>query len=159
MTEDEQRQAVVKEALDWVGTKYHHMGTIKKSIKPDGTVDKGGVDCATLLNEVYSRTGMIDREAVEYYPIDWHKHNHAERYLNRVMTYSVEISEEKVKPGDVVLYKFGLAYAHGAIVINPGWPSIVHAPWTSRMVHADTGNMGVLEEAPRRFFTLWGNKS
>ena len=54
-----------------------------------------------------------------YYPRDWHLHRSAERYLETVLARATEISEDAARPGDVVLYRFGRAFAHGAIVLDP----------------------------------------
>jgi cell wall-associated NlpC family hydrolase len=147
----------VAEAREWIGTAYHHMGTVKATRGPDGSIaDKGGVDCATLLACVYSRAGVIPPVTVPYYPRDWHMHRSAERYLAFVLDHATEIDEAAAMAGDVVLYRFGRAYAHGAIVVDPGWPAIVHAKWSSDLVHEDHGDLGDLADRPRRFFTLWG---
>ena len=150
------RARVVAEARSWIGTAYHHMGTLKVTRAADGSIiDKGGVDCATLLACVFANAGAIAPVEVPYYPLDWHLHRSAERYLETVLSRAAEISEAAALPGDVVLYRFGRAFAHGAIVVDPGWPSIVHAPSRSSLVHEDDGMLGELADRPRRFFTLW----
>lgn len=40
----------VKEALTWLGTPYHHQGRVKGV----------GVDCGTLICEVYEKVGLMD---------------------------------------------------------------------------------------------------
>ena len=59
---DTERAAVVAEARQWLRTPYHHMGRVRGA----------GVDCATLLAEVYARAGMVEPVAIEFYPPDWH---------------------------------------------------------------------------------------
>ncbi len=153
---DQARARVVQEARSWIGTAYHHMGTIKATRDVDGSIlDKGGVDCATLLACVYANAGVIPPVTVEYYPRDWHMHRSAERYLELVLGYATEIDEAATGAGDVVLYRFGRAFSHGAIILDPGWPLIVHAKWRSDLVHADHGDVGEWADRPRRFFTLW----
>lgn len=153
-TELAQRAAVVAEAQTWVGTHYHHMGTIKIRRDENGKViDQGGVDCATLLACVYQAAGLIPVVPVPFYPRDWHLHQSAERYLSTVLGYATEIPEADAGPGDVVLYRFGRTFAHGAIVV--AWPRIVHAKWGSDRVHEDDGDNGEYIGRPRRFFTLW----
>jgi cell wall-associated NlpC family hydrolase len=151
-----QRAAVVTEARSWIGTFYHHMGTLKATRDADGAIlDRGGVDCATLLACVYAAAGVIPPVEVPYYPRDWHLHRSAERYLAFVLDRATEIDEARALPGDVVLYKFGRAFAHGAIIVDPAWPNIVHAKWRSDRVHEDHGDTGEMVGRPRRFFTLW----
>ena len=106
---DHQRAGVVRVARSFVGTPYHHMGRVKGA----------GVDCATLLAEVYYEAGLLSEPvAIEYYPMDWHLHRDEERYLRIVQRYCREIPEEQALPGDIVVYHFGRAWAHGGIVIN-----------------------------------------
>jgi hypothetical protein len=62
MSEGMQRVAVVGQAASWIGTRYHPMQAVKaKRDEADQIIDRGGVDCATLLNEVYADAGMIER--------------------------------------------------------------------------------------------------
>lgn len=152
----EQRARVVAAARSWIGTAYHHMGQVKARRDEAGRViDKGGVDCATLLACVYAEAGVIPPVTVPYYPRDWHLHRSAERYLDMVLAFATEIDEARALPGDVVLYRFGRAFAHGAIIVDPAWPAVVHARWRSDLVHEDHGDIGEIGDAPRRFFTLW----
>ncbi len=152
----EARARVVAEARSWIGTAYHHMGTIKARRDAAGAVlDRGGVDCATLLACVYADAGVIAPVEVPHYPPDWHLHRSGERYLETVLERAKEIAESAAGPGDVVLYRFGRAFAHGAILLEQGWPQIVHARSQSGIVHEDRGDLGELADRPRRFFTLW----
>src|SRR5262249_59653628 len=56
--------------------------------------------------------------AIDYYPMDWHLHRDDERYLRMVQRYCREIPEEQVQPGDIVVYHFGRAWAHGGIIVS-----------------------------------------
>lgn len=111
----EMRQAIVTEALSWLGTPFHHSARIKGV----------GVDCAMLLAEVFERVGMVAHVDVANYPFDWHMHQKEQRFSAMVTHYAHPISVDRVLPGDVVLFQFGQCASHGAIVI--AWPSIVHA--------------------------------
>src|SRR5579864_4635628 len=86
---DAERAAVVAEARAWLRTPYHHMGRVKGA----------GVDCATLLAEVYANAGVIPMVTIPYYPPDWHLHRDAERYLAFVLDYAEEISSPSLRPG------------------------------------------------------------
>jgi len=110
----EARTAIVTEARAWLGTPYHHMAKVKGQ----------GVDCLTLLIGVYENVGLIPATSVEYYPIDWNLHRDAERYREGVRRFAHEIPGPPL-PGDVVLWKFGRCFSHGAIVIE--WPQVIHA--------------------------------
>ena len=116
----QQRAEVVRVARSFVGTPYHHMGRVKGA----------GVDCATLLAEVYYEAGVLSEQpAIEYYPMDWHLHRDDERYLRMVEQYCREIPEEQTQPGDVVMYHFGRAWAHGGIIVEVKNP--FHRPFDS----------------------------
>lgn len=147
MTEAEQRAAVVAEALSWVGTPYHHMGRIKGP--------KGGVDCATLLAEVFARAGIVEPVPIETYPPDWHLHREDERYLGLVLGRATRVFRPQA--GDVALWKIGRAFAHGAIIIEPGWPHIVHAFKAARTVIRDTGDGAFTKAREVRFYSAWSS--
>ena len=107
---------IVEEALSWVHAKtpYHHMGRIKGV----------GVDCGTILIEVYSAVGLVPNFDTGYYPIDWALHRNEERYLGFVNQYCERV--EEFKKGDIALYKFGRCVSHSGIIIdNDG--NMVHA--------------------------------
>lgn len=148
MTEQEQRERVVRVARTWLGTKYHDHGEVKGA----------GVDCATLLKCVYVEAGIMEPFDIGHYAPQHFLHQEEEQYLSYVMPRGREVSEAEAKPGDMVLYKVGKVYAHGAIILSPGWPSIIHAHFAVRHViegngrnpHLGTPVLGV------RFFSPWG---
>jgi hypothetical protein len=139
---DRQRAAVVAEAKSWLRTPYHHAAMCKGA----------GVDCAMLPAAVYRAAGLIPDFRIDHYPPDWHLHRDAERYLGIVTRYATEIPAP-TGPGDFVLYRWGRAFAHGAIILD--WPVIIHA-MTGIGVTLDNGEGGRLTGRARRFFTLWG---
>lgn len=153
--ETRQRAAVVAEARSWLGTPYHHEARVKGA----------GVDCAQLLIGVFAAPGvaLIDSLDVPRYPPDWHLHRSAERYLAIVLEHAREIAGPPL-PGDIVLWRFGRCFSHGAIVVD--WPAVIHAyvgracviedaeaaAWLSTIgERAD----GYGRARPRRFFSLW----
>jgi cell wall-associated NlpC family hydrolase len=111
---DARRERVVRVAQGWLGTPYH----------PGGRVKGAGVDCLTLLAEVYHEAGIVPHVDVPYYPHDWHLHRGTERYLDGLLTYAKEIADGP-RMGDIALWKFGRCYSHGAIVVE--WPLVIHA--------------------------------
>jgi cell wall-associated NlpC family hydrolase len=143
-----QRAAVIREARSWLGCLYRHKGRVKA-----GPNEKGAVDCATLLAEVYHRAGVVPFVALEDYSPQWFLHANEEKYLSYVLPRAREVSEPK--PGDVALCKFGRSFAHGAIIVDPGWPAIIHAFKASGQVTLDRGDGGRLGDKPPRFFSAW----
>lgn len=111
-----ERLHVVRTAESWVGTPYHHRGQIKHA----------GVDCAMLLYCVWFEAGLLESFPIDDYPPDWHLHRSVERYALKLLEYCTELTtEEEPKPADILLFKFGRAYAHGVIIT--GYPMGIHA--------------------------------
>lgn len=149
MTEAEARAAIVAETRSWIATPYHHFAKIKGV----------GVDCATLISETFSRVGLIPPVEIPEYSPQWFMHQSAELYMERVMERAKQTDDPK--PGDVALWKVGRCFAHGAIVVDPGWPRIIHAYQAAGFVLEANGTDAALARhksgKPRevRFFTLW----
>ncbi|MGH6995683.1 MAG: hypothetical protein ACREES_08295 [Stellaceae bacterium] len=118
-----ERARLVAEAQSWVGTPYHTGGRIKGV----------GVDCLTFVVCAFEGAALIAPYKIPHYPPDWHLHRDDERYMRGILEHCVEVAERPL-PADVVLWKFGRAFAHGAIVID--WPIIVHAELQVRRVIA-----------------------
>ena len=78
---DPRRAAVIAEARAWWRTPYHHMGRSRGV----------GVDCLTLLAEVYEAAGVIPHIDIPFYPPDWNLHRSEERYMRGLLEYAREI--------------------------------------------------------------------
>lgn len=102
----DQRARVVEIARSWVGTAYHHRGRVRGV----------GVDCAQLLIEVYAEAGLIERFDTGEYPADWALHRGEEVFLGWVERFADPTPYPLA--GDVVIYRYGRCYSHGAIVID-----------------------------------------
>ena len=140
------RQAVVAEAVSWLRTPYHHMGRIKGAA--GGPSGAGGVDCLTLLAEVYERAGVIRHAVIPFYPPDWHLHRSDELYLGGVLDRAQEILGPP-QPGDIAIFKMGRCFAHGVIVTR--WPQLIHAHYRAGVIGGDA-TQGQLAGRPVRFF-------
>jgi len=121
MAATETQERIVAEARKWLGTPYHHQADVIGA----------GCDCAMLLARVYHAVGLIPAVDPRPYPRDWHLHRDEERYLGWVKQYCRPVKGEP-KPGDLVLYRVGRCYSHGAIVVE--WPMIIHAYMDERAV-------------------------
>jgi cell wall-associated NlpC family hydrolase len=152
---NEQRQRVVNVARSWLSTPYHTGARIKGR--------NGGIDCLTLLAEVFAEAGLVEKVAIPHYPPDWHLHRDAERYLEGLLKYTREI-QGLPQPGDIALWKFGRCFSHGAIVTQ--WPQVIHAYVNSsvRFENAETARWLMFigegrergKPRPIRFFSYWG---
>ena len=151
----DERLAVVRSARRWLGTPYHH----------HAAVIGAGVDCARLLVEAFVGAGITEDFEVEQYNHDWHLHRDEERYLNKIEEYLTQLDDDErplkergedfyVRPGNVIAWRVGRTYSHGAIVTL--WPNIIHASFPARSVIEESILGGILAEKPMRVFTHWG---
>lgn len=153
MSEQSERAAVVQEALSWVGTRFKDHSRVKIKRDAEGRVsERGGVDCAQFLYRVYHDLGLTAPMDPMVYSPQWYLHRDEERFLNTVAQRARET--DTPLPGDMVIYKVGRCYAHGAIVVQ--WPRIVHAVALAGCVMEDTGDTGMMARRAKKFFTLWG---
>lgn len=107
------REAIVREAMEWIGTPWHHEAAVRGA----------GVDCAKLILAVFVNCGLVSPFEVEQYSMQWALHRDRERFLETLCRYGQEI--DMPLPGDVVVFRQGRLYSHGAIVVR--WPMIIHA--------------------------------
>ena len=150
MTERTERLRVVAEAVSWLGTPFIWHAQIKGP--------KGGADCGTFPAAVYRDAGIFDEPMHDLSP-QWHLHADVdgsvkEEYLDRLAKHMREIKQLEVQPGDFIVTKIGLAYSHGAIVLDT-YPRIIHC--YGRGVRrsnalADSIWLGQLV----RYFSPWG---
>lgn len=145
MTEDEAagRARVVAAARSFIGTPYHHNAMLKGI----------GVDCATLIVLVYREAGFTVADPPPYAP-QWFLHRDEELYLAEIGKYARRI-EGPPQPGDLAVFKMGRTYSHGAVVVDPAWPAVVHALGDARAVIEDRGDGGRLANRPRLFYSPW----
>ena len=144
MKEQLQRAAVVKEALEWLGTPYFHGGRIKGN----------AADC-TFIAMVYENAGVVGHVDIPAYSPQAHLHRTAGIYLSKIKECGAR-ETDKPLPGDIVMYWFGRDFSHGGIVVDPGWPTIVHGDMMARSVVLAQGDQANLLEAKKRIFmTLW----
>lgn len=144
MNELEQREAVVAEALTWLGTPYHHHARVKG----------GGADCGLSLAAIYEAAGVMPAVDPGDYTNDWHLHNDGEKYLELVEKNARRI-EGPPLPGDIVLFKYGRCISHGAVVIV--WPTILHAyAIVGEVVLDDAEKNQELAERLVGFWSPWG---
>lgn len=142
MTEAEIRAAIVAEALSWERTPYHHNARIKGV----------GVDCAMLPTAIYHAAGLIP-EVNPVYPRDWMMHRDEELFLQYVIPFGREITEEELQPGDLIMWKYGRTYSHSAILIER--PIIIHAVIRGGFVlRGDMDQDTDLRDRPRRYFSI-----
>jgi cell wall-associated NlpC family hydrolase len=147
------RQKLVAEAEEWIGTPYISNGLVKGK--------HGGTDCALLLLGVYQNVGLVSKAFdPRPYPAQWHLHQNAEKYLDHMLAFAVEVPgppERVPLPGDIVMFKLGRVYSHGGIITT--WPRIIHAMGGGRVMPEDVSKNTIGKRAlwplPKRFFSFW----
>jgi NlpC/P60 family putative phage cell wall peptidase len=112
------RQDVVKEALSWEGTPYHHQAHLKNV----------GVDCAGLITGVYGAITGTQPVLPKYSP-RWAEANTNEMLLLHARKYLIERHDGIWEPGDVLVFrvKNALSAKHCGIVTADN--QMIHAIW------------------------------
>lgn len=155
----ETRARIVAEARRWLGTPYHHAADVLGA----------GIDCGMILVRVFVDAGLVAPFDPRPYPADFMLHRDEERYLEIIRSLaSHEYDPREVSPpaGDVVVWKQGRTFSHGAIVTGApgtasGWPYVLHAYSPAGMVEEvdvrREGRMMQLAGQPRpmRAFSYW----
>jgi cell wall-associated NlpC family hydrolase len=145
-SEAEQRAAVIGEARSWLGTPWVHQADLKGQ----------AVDCAMFLIRIFSNVGVIQYFDPRPYPRSWFVHQDEERFMNWITDnlHCAEIPAAEAKPGDVVLYRIGRCYAHGALLVAP--QMIIHAfAKNGAVIYTETFDPDLSTRAPK-YFNPWG---
>lgn len=147
MTDTDARARVAAEAMTWLDTPWHHMAGLKGV----------GVDCAHFVAAVYEAAGVIADPHIAPYGPQWFLNSGQELFLPYVERAGArEIAPETAGRGDLVLYRVGRAWAHGAIVLD--WPGrIIHAHQRWGCVALSGAADDFLLDRPVRAFTFWGH--
>lgn len=149
MTEAEQRAAVIAEAITWLRTPFIDCARVKGA----------GCDCAQFIAGAFENSGIAKTNVLRFYSPQWNLHSPEELYIDGLLANGCrEITEAEVKPADIVVYKQGRTYSHGALIVE--WPRrVIHAvKFMGGVVYSDTTQDRFLTLRPRRFFSFWGDK-
>jgi cell wall-associated NlpC family hydrolase len=134
------RAAFIAEALSWVGTPFRDCADVKG---PDGAVD-----CAMLLVRSAVDTGRIPPFDPRPYSPRWMLHRDEEKFVDWLLRLGArETATPRV--GDIVLWRFGRTFAHGAVLVNA--EEVVHAYAAAGMALVSR-----LDEPLLRYFPLAG---
>ena len=147
-TEVEERAAVVAEARSWLHTPWQHMAAIKGEC----------CDCAMLLVRSFVDAGVLEPFDPRPYPRAWFLHHEEERFLGWVVDKfnAVEVPVDQAQPGDVLMYKLGRCYAHGAILVAP--KLVIHAFSENRkVIYTETFDPRLATKKPRAF-DIWAHR-
>ena len=121
------RIQVADAARSWIGTPYHHHARRKGA----------GVDCGMLIIASFVEAGAVPDFDPGFYTRDWHLHRGEEKYLGFVEAHLFLVQEaecltklDPLLPGQVLVWKVGRTYSHGAMVTSPN--TFVHASHPSK---------------------------
>lgn len=111
------RDAVVREALSWIGTPYRHQGCQKNV----------ACDCLGLVRGVWRALYGLELEDPGPYAPDWSDEGRAEPLLEGCGRHLTEKPVVEMLPGDLLLFRWRprLAVKHAGILIHPA--SFIHA--------------------------------
>lgn len=151
MTDQTQREAVLREAQSWLGTPFRDCARIKGP--------RGGVDCGQFLCCVFSAAGVAEIAEPPRYNLQFMLNRIEESYIEELLKYTREISQAEAVAGDVVVLRWGHVYSHGAILIDK-WPGqIIHALNPLGVVRTDAkrdarilATLRKYPQSPPRFF-------
>lgn len=160
LVEEAQRRRIAELARGWIGTPYHHHGMVRGV----------GVDCATIIQATFIEAGLIPNVPLPPYSPQWHMHRDEQLYLDYIRRFADEVpgpEERTPLPGDVIVWFFHRAYAHGGIVV--AWPRIVHS-FVGIGVNEDDAEMTMWlrtvsertplegQPRPRKILSYWDKK-
>lgn len=138
------RSDVVREALSWERTAYHHRARVKGV----------GTDCAMFPLATYQACGLVPSDVRPAYSPQWMQHRDEEQYLGWVRQFAREITRDEAGPGDFAIWKYGRCFSHGAIIID--LPEIIHAVIRGGgVVRGNIDRDEELRSRPVKFFTLF----
>lgn len=137
-----QRDRIVAEARDWIGTPYRHQASCKG----------GGADCLGLIRGVWRELFGAEPEAIPAYTKDWSEPGNDEILWRAAQRHLREKPQDMSEIGDVLLFRMrrGSVAKHlGLLATRPEGPTFIHAysghgvkesllsrPWRRRLVRA-----------------------
>lgn len=157
------RQDVVDASRSWLRTRYHHQARVKRTDD-----NPGGVDCGKFIIASFVEARVIEDFDPGFYTMDWHQHQHEERYLGFVERFLTRWDDEEMSlrqrlrrepdwqppMASVIVVKVGNTFSHGMIVTD--WPNIIHSNVHDGQVIETPARQLVVTEAPIRVYDWEG---
>jgi len=127
-------------ARDWIGVPYVHRGTTRQ-----------GCDCTGLIIGCLQEMGYLAGYKLRYYPHDWNLHAMADDFIQHELSGVADlIPNNKVKRGDILIFRFGKCPAHSAVLTS--FPTFIHSIEAGRRV--DVGSLRSSKWG-RRWIATW----
>lgn len=137
-------QQIVMQARTWIGTKFHHQGRLKKSVR-----GPGGVDCIGLIVGVIDELGLQDGEGKllsAHDEFNYSMYPEKGRLVGGIAKHLREVKAERMREGDVLLFKFYNDPQHvGLLTRYPsGGVGLIHCTSSSGWVVEQPFSQGML---------------
>ncbi len=128
------KQLVHKEAMEWIGTKFHHQGRLKYR----NAKHTGGVDCIGLVvgvaRELSLKSHKIDKDGnfmplYKFDQIDYAREPQGQRLKAALDEFLLPTTYENLESGDVVLFTLAKNPQHVGIISDhpQGGLGMIHA--------------------------------
>lgn len=110
----DKRCAIVAEARSWIGTPYHHQGSVKGV----------GCDCLGLVRGVWRALLGPEPEAIPGYSNDWGEIGAHESMLAAARRHLIEVDPAEALAGDVLVFRMraGRVAKHAGIMVGCAGP-------------------------------------
>jgi hypothetical protein len=112
-----------------------------------------------ILVRIFVDLGLCEPFDPRPYAEDWHLHRSEEKYLGFVEARFKQIASPL--PGDIVVFRFGRCYSHGALVTKSDPLTIVHAFQPAGVVFEEELVRNIQLADPvrrRRYYSLWARE-
>ncbi|MDR1494750.1 MAG: hypothetical protein LBI29_01795 [Rickettsiales bacterium] len=122
------KNAILRIARSWVGTKFHFCGRIRKN-----SANSGGIDCIGLIVKVGGELGASsDGKNIENYDyLTYSRYPNVGEMKNFLDKRFLEITREDADVGDVIYFNFANGLEHTALLSDLG---IIHCYLEARSV-------------------------
>ena len=94
--ENKERERLIAEAKEWLGTPYHTEGRVKGA----------GCDCGTFLAGVLENANLLPHIDIPHYSEDVACHCAVPKYLMKIEEYCKQVDKNDRKTGDILVYQF-----------------------------------------------------
>jgi len=116
MMTKEMENRLVKECLEWRGTKWAHCCALKGY----------KADCIQFIIAVYQSLGLVDKSfKTQKYQQDWALHNSRSVLMEDIEKHCMRVRLTDIRIGDIITFDYGKCTSHAALYIGKG--KIVHA--------------------------------
>lgn len=119
------RNDIIKEALEWQGTKWQHQASLKGI----------ACDCAGFVRGVYKGVTGVEVPIEADYPATWHLFKQEERCYHTCQEYLDEIKVNDARPGDILLFAYRPSFVAHHMGILLADNKFIHADQDIKLVH------------------------